>query len=75
MLAAVKGIIRGNTVVIKDDNIQDYDGMEVVVTMLDSAKKKPEQRPPVDWESFCMPGERGNNVDEYMREMRENDRM
>jgi hypothetical protein len=29
----------------------------------------------VDWDSFVIPSERGNNVDEYMREMRENDRL
>ena len=26
MLAAVKGIVQGNTVVIKDDDIREYDG-------------------------------------------------
>lgn len=35
MLAAVKGIIRGNTVVIEDDDIRAYDGSEVVVTLLE----------------------------------------
>lgn len=28
----------------------------------------------VDWDSFVIPSERGQHVDEYMREMRENDR-
>ena len=35
MLAAVKGVVQGNTVVIKDDDIREYDGVEVVVTLLD----------------------------------------
>lgn len=35
MLAAVKGIVQGNTVVIEDDDIREYDGAEVVVTLLD----------------------------------------
>ena len=42
--------------------------------------KTPEQKieakkAPVDWDSFVIPSERGQHVDEYMREMRENDRL
>ncbi len=74
MLAAVKGIIQGNTVVIEDDDIRDYDGAEVVVTVLNYPQKKAGKKP-VDWDSFAIPSERGKNVDEYMREMRENDRL
>lgn len=74
MLAAVKGIIQGNTVVIEDDDIRNYDGAEVVVTVLNYPQEKPEKKS-VDWDSFAIPSERGKNVDEYMREMRENDRL
>lgn len=74
MLAAVKGIIRGNTVVIKDDDIRKYDGAEVIVTVLDYPKEK-RTKPPIDWDSLVMPSERGENVEGYMREMRENDRL
>ena len=42
--------------------------------MLDYPQKKV-RKDPVDWDSFVIPGERGKNVDEYMREMRENDRL
>lgn len=74
MLAAVKGIVQGNTVVIKEDDITDYDGAEVVVTLLNYPQKK-SQKVSVDWDSFVIPSERGRNVDEYMREMREDDRL
>lgn len=74
MLAAVKGVVQGNTVVIEGDDIREYDGTEVVVTLLNYPKKK-EEKAPVDWDSFVIPSERGKNVDEYMREMRENDRL
>jgi len=74
MLAAVKGIVQGNTIVIKDDDIREYDGMEVVVTLLNYPKTKAKKKP-IDWDSFVIPSERGKNVDEYMREMRENDRL
>lgn len=74
MLAAVKGIVQGNTVIIADDDIREYDGAEVVVTLLDYPQMK-SKKDPVDWDSFVVPSERGKNVDEYMREMRENDRL
>ena len=73
MLAAVKGIVQGNTVVIKEDDIREYDGTEVIVTLLEYSKRK-EKKEPVDWDSFAIPSERGKNVDGYMKEMRENDR-
>ena len=74
MLAAVKGIVQGNTVVIEDDDIREYDGAEVVVTLLNHPQKKT-TKASVDWDSFAIPSERGKNVDEYMREMREDDRL
>lgn len=74
MLPAVKGIIQGNTVIIQDDDIREYDGAEVVVTLLNTPSKKA-KKTPIDWDSFVIPSERGKNVDEYMREMRENDRL
>ena len=73
MLAAVKGIIKGNTVVIEDEDIKEYDGAEVVVTLLDYPKVK--KKAPIDWDSLVKSSERGKNVDEYMKEMHENDRL
>ncbi len=73
MLAAVRGVVQGNTVIIEDD-IRKYDGVEVIVTLLDYPQKKAKKES-VDWDSFVVPSERGRMVDEYMREMRENDRL
>lgn len=39
MLATVKGIMRGNTVVVEDD-MREYDGAEVLVTILDYPNRK-----------------------------------
>ena len=72
MLAAVKGIVKGNTVLIEDDDIRKFDGSEVVVTVLNYPNKKTSKKI-VDWDSFVVPSERGKNVDGYMREMREDD--
>ena len=74
MLAAVKGIVQGNTVIIEDEDIRDYDGAEVIVTLLNYPQKKV-RKAPVDWDSFVISSERGMHVDEYMKEMRENDRL
>lgn len=74
MLVAVKGIVQGNTVVIEDEDIRDYDGAEVIVTLLNYPQKKV-RKAPVDWDSFVISSERGKHVDEYMRETRENDRL
>ncbi len=74
MLAAVRGILQGNTVIIEDDDVKAYDGTEVVVTLLNDPQKK-EKKPFVDWDSFVIPSDRGKDVDGYMREMRENDRL
>ncbi|MBQ4058363.1 MAG: hypothetical protein IJD40_05470 [Lachnospiraceae bacterium] len=73
MLAAVKGRIQGNTVLI-DEDVREYDGTEVIVTLLNYPQKKI-NKAPIDWDSFVIPSERGKNVEEYMKEMRENDRL
>ena len=72
-VGALKGIVRGSTVVIEDEDIRDYDGAETIVTLLNYPQKKV-KKAPVDWDSFTIPSERGRHVDEYMREMRENDK-
>lgn len=74
MFAAVKGVVQGNTVIIENDDIREYDGTEVIVALLNYPKKKT-NKAPVDWDSFTIPSERGRNVDDYMKEMRENEKM
>ena len=74
MLAAVKGVIHGNTVVIEDEDMKEYDGAEVVVTLLDHPNTK-KKKTDIDWDSFVVPSERGKDVDKYMRETREDDRI
>ena len=47
MLAAVKGIVQGNTVVIEDEDIRDYDGTEVIVTLLNYPQRKVKKHPSI----------------------------
>lgn len=74
MLAAVKGVIRGNTVVIEDEDIKDYEGKDVIVTILDYPNRKM-QKSPIELDQFVIPTERGQRADEYVRELRDNDRI
>ena len=46
MMAAVKGIVQGNTVIIEGEDIREYDGTEVIVTLLNYPQKK-------STKSFC----------------------
>ena len=73
MLAAVKGRVQGNTILI-DEDIRAYDGTEVIVTLLNYPQKTV-KKAPIDWDRCVIPSERGQNVDEYMKEMREDDRL
>lgn len=74
MLAAVKGVIRGNTVVIKDEDMREYEGAEVVVTLLNFPIKKTQKRV-AELGNFVIPTERGQRADEYVRELRDDDRI
>ena len=74
MLAAVKGVIEGNKVVIENEDLGDCDGVEVIVTLLDYPKKQ-KSKEEIDWDSFKIPSERGKDVDKYMKERRDNDRI
>ena len=57
-MLAVKGIVQGNTVIIKDDDISDYDGTEAIVILLNCPQKK-SRKVPIDWERFLGPNESG----------------
>lgn len=71
MLAAVKGVIQGNTIVGNDGNLYDYQRKDAIVTVLDSPIRKIVLIRIV----FSVLTERGSNVDSYIREMRTIDRL
>ena len=73
-MLALKGIIQGNTVIVEDENIQAYEGNDAIVTILDLKKKKRKRRN-IDLDKFVIPTERGQNADEYVRGLRNNDRI
>lgn len=73
-MLAVKGIIKGNTVIADGDDIRDYDGKDVIVTILDYPLRQL-QRGNLNLDRFVKPSERGSNADEYIKELRANDRV
>lgn len=64
-MLAVKGMIKGNTVVVEGDDIRNYDGKEVIVTILDDPYRQL-QRGKLNLDRFVKPSERGKNADEYI---------
>lgn len=75
MLAAVKGVVQGNTVVIEDDDIQEYDGAEVIVTLLDYPYKKVANN--IDLRKYMGRGEKlfHSDAQDIIKEMRDDDRI
>lgn len=71
---AVKGIIQGNTIVVEEKDIEKYDGKDVIVTILDYPyrQKKHEK---INLDKFVIATERGKNADEYVKELRDGDRL
>ncbi|XCP84829.1 hypothetical protein ABXS75_17620 [Roseburia hominis] len=74
-MLAVKGTIQGNVVVIEDGDIRNYEGKDVIVTILDYPYK--EQRKKVDLTKYVGRGEKlfQSDAQESIREMRDNDRI
>ena len=73
-MLALKGIIQGNTVIVEDENIRAYEGNDVIVTILYFPYGKRKRRN-IDLDKFVIPTERGQNADEYVRGLRNNDRV
>lgn len=82
MLAAVKGYYDGTQIVLSEDDRKNLNiGDEVIVTILDKiSRQKGETRTErrkhlIDSEAFVMStGRTVEEIDQYIREMRDNDR-
>ena len=71
-MIALAGTIRGNTIIVENDSITNYDGKEVILTILDQPYKKTKK---IDWNKYGVETERGKHVEEYMEKIRGNDRI
>lgn len=82
MLAAVKGYYDGNQIIMNEDDRKNLRvGDEVIITILDEiSKQKVETRAEkrrrlVELDAFVIPtGRTTEEIDEYIRELRDNDR-
>ncbi len=82
MLTAVKGYYDGNQIIVDEDDRKNLNaGDEVVITILDRInRKKPETRAEkrrrlVESDAFVIPtGRTVEDIDEYIKEMRSDDR-
>ena len=83
MLAAVKGYYDGNQIIVNEDDRKNLNvGDELIITILDriSAQKvetrAEKRRRLIDSDAFVIPsGRTTEEIDEYIREMRDNDRL
>lgn len=73
-MLALKGIIQGNTVIVEGEDIRAYEGNDVIVTILDFPYGE-KKRKDIDLDKFVIPTDRGQSADEYVRGLRDNDRV
>ena len=71
-MVSLAGTIQDNSLVLKEDSLNNYNGKEVILTILDGTVKKPRKK--IDWDSYGYETERGQNADKYIEELRANDR-
>lgn len=72
MLTTLAGEIKGNTIVL-DQDISAYNGNTVIVTILDDSIRRRKRN--IDLDSYSQRTERGQRAAEYVRELRDNDRI
>lgn len=82
MLAAVKGYYDGNQIVVNEDDRKNLNvGDEVIITILDRISgqkvetRAEKRRRLIESDAFVIPtGRATEEIDEYIKEMRDNDR-
>lgn len=82
MLAAVKGYYDGNQIIMNEDDRKNLNvGDEVIITILDRISgqgvetRAEKRRRLIESDAFVIPtGRTTEEIDEYIREMRDNDR-
>ena len=77
-MLSMRGTIKENSVVIDEDigqrDMSWYEGRDVLITILDRpSRRRPKED--IDLSQYVTPTERGKNADQYIRELRANDRV
>ena len=71
MQATINGVVRNN-VIVTDEDITKYEGLQAIITFVNIPTKQTRKK--LDFDAYTSPTERGQRVEEYMKEMRDNDR-
>lgn len=71
MYQTVNAYYNGTNIVL-DEDVSLRQGQKVMVTILSPEQKT---RRAVDWDSYVVKSDRGQNVEKYMKEMRADDRV
>lgn len=74
MLEAMSGYVADHTIVVEGD-LAKYEGMDIVVTFLKKREAVSEKHAQIDFSKYGHRTDRGQHVEEYMEEMRGNDRI
>ena len=82
MLAAVKGYYDGNQIIVNEDDRKNLNvGDELIITILDRISgqkvetRTEKRRRLIESDAFVIPtGRTAEEIDEYIREIRDNDR-
>ncbi len=74
-MLAFRGTIQGNTVIVEEEDIKKYEGKDVIITILDYPYRQ--QGKKIDLSKYMGRGEKmfQSDAQEYIREMRDNDRI
>ncbi len=70
----MRGKVKGDMVKSVEGNLNAYDGCEVVITILNSDHKKIKE-PVWKLDEFIIPNDRGMSPYEYVRRLRDDDRL
>ncbi len=70
----LKGIVRGNTIVLEKSELKNCEGREVLIRVLDYPHSCSNVNK-IDLNSFVIPTLRGETADRYLNELRKNDRI
>lgn len=68
-MLSLKGSIKGESVVLENDDIKKYDGMNVIITILNSSTYNLDKNILLR-DELVHPTMRGTNVDSYIEELR-----
>lgn len=71
-MVIIKGYIQGNTVVTHDETLLQYNGKEVTISIYDTNAGN---NPSIDIDSYIIPSERADYSQEYVYDLRKNDRL